>query len=592
MIANLLRVAVIAASLLSAQLFAADYYVRNGGNNSNSGLSDAQAWATPLHAAANVGPNDTIYLKRGDSWTLTATIEIVDDGVTIDAYGSGALPYIDGNRLGWPAVSPTSIARRNTNLGYTSAFQIKADNVTINRVDMFEVGIGIRSDCRPSVGGPYVGSTVNEVRVDTAYQIAIQFLNGCENTTITNNFIRKAAWGYGENYELFWPGALGVTRNGSGADNPPTNNFTITGNVVTESYGEGIILFGEVNDGIVRDNVLWNIRAVGIYCDGCYDIDIHDNLVYCGIADGAFHRSQEFCGSGLYTATEALPDGSGGLVPKAWNSTSTVVRDVSWRNNLVVGTTYCIQISRANYNGTADHVNNEWVNNTCIDNWRGIARNGPTGRAGAGVQIQNNAFITNRANTYTNAQPGDSDEWSRSFPDADWNLDRNYWDDGQPDLSNMRGPNDIYGPSSPLTVKTSGWRTSANTLGGISKSDAQLVTGSPLLGASAAQTIGILNSVSTDITWSNKSIAATSNAGELLISGSTSHPGQGKWYTVCDQLNQAPTKQQALAGQNAQGVAADWFSGEMNVGSNPQQVTATGLSGSRHDCWIYQVVTQ
>lgn len=581
------KVVLVAILFASGQLFAADYYVRNGGSNSNSGLSDAQAWATPGYAVDNAGPGDTIFLKRGSTWVISSTMTIVDNGLTIDDYGSGDLPFLDANRFGWPPIV-SGPARKNTNMGYNAVFQIKANYVTIRHLKMFEVGIGIRSDCRPSQGGPYVGSTVDGVEVDTAYQIAIQFLNGCDDVTITNSVVEKVAFGYGENYEAFWPGAIGVSRNGSGSDNLPTTGFTITNNVVKNTYGEGIIMFGESNDGVVSGNVLWNVRAVGIYCDGCYDVDIHDNLVYSGLAYTDFHRKGLFAGSGLYTAVEALANGQ----PKAWNSPTTVVRDVKWRNNLVVGTTYCIQISRANYNGTANHSGSEWTNNTCVDNWRGIARNGPTNRAGAGLKIQNNAFITYRAGTYTNAQPGDQDEWSRSFPDPDWNLARNYWDDGQPDLSNMRGPNDIYGPSTPLIAKTSGWRTSANTLGGISRSDALPVTGSVLLGATAAETIGILGSTAASITWSGKSVVAGSGVGELLISGFTSHAGQGKWYSVCDELNQKPSKQQALAGQNAQGVAADWFSGEMNVGSNPQQVTATGLNGSRHECWVYQVVTQ
>ena len=83
---------------------ATDYYVKTGGNDSNTGLSDGQAWATitkvnTVWAAGTFAPGDNIYFNRGD--TFTGTITPTESGsagntITVGAYGTGADPIISG----------------------------------------------------------------------------------------------------------------------------------------------------------------------------------------------------------------------------------------------------------------------------------------------------------------------------------------------------------------------------------------------------------------------------------------------------------------------------------------------------------------
>ena len=80
------------------------YYVKNGGNNSNSGLSDALAWAdltkvNSFWAAFSFSPGDSILFKCGD--TFYGTLTLVEGGtsgnpITIGSYGTGILPVITG----------------------------------------------------------------------------------------------------------------------------------------------------------------------------------------------------------------------------------------------------------------------------------------------------------------------------------------------------------------------------------------------------------------------------------------------------------------------------------------------------------------
>ncbi len=86
--------------------FAATYYVKNGGNDNADGLSDANAWATIIHANAIVISGDTIFLKKGDIFfeQLTAI-----SGVIYDSYGTGNLPITNRIYVG----GKTNVTIRN-----------------------------------------------------------------------------------------------------------------------------------------------------------------------------------------------------------------------------------------------------------------------------------------------------------------------------------------------------------------------------------------------------------------------------------------------------------------------------------------------
>ena len=101
----LLTIALYIVAASSAK--AANYYVDPAGNDANSGGSSSSAWKT----MAKVGgwkfqPGDTIYLKRGGLWRETLAIKssgIESEPITFTAYGTGALPIINGSNViaGW-----------------------------------------------------------------------------------------------------------------------------------------------------------------------------------------------------------------------------------------------------------------------------------------------------------------------------------------------------------------------------------------------------------------------------------------------------------------------------------------------------------
>ncbi|MHB1484855.1 MAG: LamG domain-containing protein [Saccharofermentanales bacterium] len=81
------------------------YYIDTAGNNSNNGTSTSTPWADFTNInSMNLSTGDQILLKRGCTWTATQSYwyfcAINGSSVTVDAYGTGASPKLDGNGFG------------------------------------------------------------------------------------------------------------------------------------------------------------------------------------------------------------------------------------------------------------------------------------------------------------------------------------------------------------------------------------------------------------------------------------------------------------------------------------------------------------
>ncbi len=79
-----------------------EYFVKTGGNDGNTGHTDAQAFATIAQAASVMEAGDKMYLNKGDTWRETLTIPVsgtAGDYLYFGSYGSGANPQILGSEL-------------------------------------------------------------------------------------------------------------------------------------------------------------------------------------------------------------------------------------------------------------------------------------------------------------------------------------------------------------------------------------------------------------------------------------------------------------------------------------------------------------
>ena len=60
---------------ITIKSYSKNYYVKSTGDDNNTGLSDAQAWATIAKVnASSFLPGDTILFNKGDTWRETLTV--------------------------------------------------------------------------------------------------------------------------------------------------------------------------------------------------------------------------------------------------------------------------------------------------------------------------------------------------------------------------------------------------------------------------------------------------------------------------------------------------------------------------------------
>jgi len=114
---------------------ATDYYIKNGGNDSADGKSDATAWATISKVnSMTFNPGDVIQFRSGDTWR--ETLEIAWSGasgsfIKFSKYGTGKNPRIIGSNAvsGWTNTGGNIWKTNNTftnprNLGYGPSVDI------------------------------------------------------------------------------------------------------------------------------------------------------------------------------------------------------------------------------------------------------------------------------------------------------------------------------------------------------------------------------------------------------------------------------------------------------------------------------------
>jgi parallel beta-helix repeat protein len=160
----------------------ATYYVKNGGSNSNTGLSDEQAFATPEHAHSIAVAGDKILLKRGSKWFGFTPQKAGTSGNPIiwDAYGEGEKPIIHGLKTitGWTDIGGGFWKVTDTDILTRSKF-IKIDNA------LSTVARSPRTNYYQSTGA--TGSTTGTV-TDTGFLNGKDFTGG-EVVFRKNNWI-------------------------------------------------------------------------------------------------------------------------------------------------------------------------------------------------------------------------------------------------------------------------------------------------------------------------------------------------------------------------------------------------------------------
>ena len=405
---------------------ATTYFVKpagEGGSDSNTGLSDAQAWATISKVNGHsFQTGDNVFFKCGGAWT-GRQLRIdwggnASNRVTIGAYhGSGTIgvsgnkPVIDGNNIA-PTMEYAGLIHSDKN-DYITIENFRVINSTWDAVRMQ----GESSSANNVSNNVYNIDTSGIWKVGVKYHyIDTGIVEGCDVTDCA----RTSLYSYG------WPAVLVATR---------SNNIIIRNNIVHENYGEGIGIYTNSNNCVVEDNIVYANEQLGIYIDHSRGNTIRRNLVY-GTTDPTFWRSG-FSSVGIAIADEA------------WASPYSENNRI--HNNLVAYSANGIALWAAD----GWPLKNTFVyNNIVVDCGTNLFLSGSRTLYESSA-IKNNIFWS---------ISGDSVQATVPSSHVGLTLDNNLWS-SVPDID-ARGANDpAY--AIPKLTKTTGWRSlTAGSLNG------------------------------------------------------------------------------------------------------------------------------
>jgi hypothetical protein len=364
--------------LVSPVWGAGPYYIRDDGNDGNTGLSHAQAWKT-LAKATSLAAGSDVYLMVEDTWT-SERINVnwtgsSGDRVIIGAYDNdgdlnddivGNRPVIEGVKCDGGTPYPSN--------SWNALLHVDGDGydyITFQDIEMKNSnGGGVFVD-----GSDYV--TVQRCKIDDVRYSGIQWYSSAHDGVIDSNEVLKAS-----NRAETACGEEGAYSAGI-ATSSNCNNVLIKRNKVYNTWGEGIGIYKQSSNNIVEDNVVYCTMRHMIYTDRSAATIIRRNLVYyvdtSGNADDFSYGSYEGQGSGpppgIIVAKESTSN--------AEDSTGTEIY-----NNLVAATLHGININASENDANFDNL--IIANNTFVDCTNFIKIN-VTGDD-TGWKFQNNLF--------------------------------------------------------------------------------------------------------------------------------------------------------------------------------------------------------
>lgn len=460
----------------------------------------------------NTTDTATLYLDRGDTWTLTSNtgIRVTASNVIIDAYGTGAKPKIDGN-ASYPTDENAYVISIGESYAGRNISNVSVKNIRIQNlhdgVSLVERGSGIIFD-----GATYFDDTgsVENCEFQGIGSKAIQIYRvpnpGGTATAIKieNNLIEDARICEG----------LGVASCTSACQAINANDGYSYGhearyNVIESSYGEGI---GAGGFAVVEYNMITGCKNPSIYYDPrissvATTTVIRYNLVW-GDSDATFK-----------TACIRLDDESA-------TGTNTV-KTIEIYGNVVTGalTGGCYDIR--NRDGYSHWGSVKIYNNTAIDCYQNFIISRP--QEFNAVYFNNNASII-----FTEASAKHVEIWGVTSW-ATWTVGHNFfYNDIVPDApfsTNAIGPSGVVS----LLGKTSGWRslTTAPSL-----NDFTPQTGSDMIDNPSTDDLGasyddyVYTGEWTDLPATESLITTTQGAngegefGAIIISSATQTPNQ------------------------------------------------------------------
>lgn len=263
----------------------ATYYIDStAGNDSNSGTSPSTAWQSLEKVnATTFQPGDRILFKAGCSWTGTLYPKgsgTHGNHITIDMYGTGNKPIINGNGKAYSAEDPIDSAVYLCNQDFWTIRNLEITNdsaIPDKRAGIHVEGTrGNHGDI--TIQSCYLHNIANDGNSGYHPMAAIvvwsrSYASAFKNILIDNNMISNTS-------------GAGINLNAAKGLGSAVNN-RITNNTLTD-IGADAIIVNDCTGPLVEHNVVngWHTRST-TYCAGiwpfaCDDAVIQFNEVYGG----------------------------------------------------------------------------------------------------------------------------------------------------------------------------------------------------------------------------------------------------------------------------------------------------------------------
>lgn len=292
--------------VLTALAGATDYYVKNGGNDLNSGTSDGSAWASiekVNSVFASLRPGDRILFRRGD--TFYGKLNITKSGaasspITLTAYGTGEKPVITGfiTLSSWTFEGDGIYSSPITGEGLTNMVVIEGKQHAMGRWPDTNYNIFESANTNLSVSDTELGSEINWTGAEVVIRKNDWSLDRCRITSHSGSTLTYTS--------------LGTTQSAIARHGYFIQNDRRTLNSFGEWYhdnsnGKIYFYFGSTNPQGLRvevsalNNLLYNAGNDYITIDNLHFRGSSSNMIECIISANDFITIQnsQFSFAGL-----------------------------------------------------------------------------------------------------------------------------------------------------------------------------------------------------------------------------------------------------------------------------------------------------
>ena len=350
---------------------AATYYIdAEDGNDSNSGLSEGDAWKTITKPTVLAGmgtflPGDNILFKRGQTHTNNTGLYLDDSGTALDpivvgAYGSGAVPILNTNQQtiyittsrSYITIQDLELQSNNSIYGVEisngthtniTLQNIKTNDVVIINSAATTNGLSILESELDSIehGGISNNDTFEGITLASSYYYGILF-NGSQppnNLSLNNISINVSGTGILFNNGLNNSTLTNITTTGTNQANSAGieihngSNVTITG-ATTTNYTNGVLLSGTVKHNIDIEGLYSADNGTGlkVNTNSTSSITVSDSVLENNNASGVLVDST---GNTIYLNNITTKNnGSNGIIIQQANTTTLNNSNIDGVSNL------------------------------------------------------------------------------------------------------------------------------------------------------------------------------------------------------------------------------------------------------------------